>query len=102
MQALQGFFSGNSAPDKEPPASVLSEWNKYATTGSAAQAPAGGSQADRLLASAEEGAASVGTFFSGAFTSVSTGVSGAASSVTGGLSRCATLPLSCRRSGGVW
>lgn len=66
MQSLQTWFSG-SAPDKEPPApsSVLSEWKQYSGTGSsggttAAAAPASANQADRLLASAEEGA-STGT-----------------------------------------
>ena len=65
MQSLQNWFAG-SAPDKEPAsgASVLSEWNKYSSSGGSAggvggpgaAAPASGNQADRLLASAEEGA----------------------------------------------
>ena len=66
MQSLQNWFAG-SAPDKEPAsgASVLSEWNKYSSSGGgggggAGAAPASGNQADRLLASAEEGASTGG------------------------------------------
>lgn len=84
MQSLQNWFAG-SAPDKEPASgpSVLSEWNKYSSgggTGSgAAAAPANGNQADRLLASAEEGTSAVKSFIGSAVGMVSGAASSAVS-----------------------
>ncbi len=73
MQAVAGWFAG-SAPDKEPApgASVLSEWKTY----TAGAPPA--SQSGRLLASAEEGAASLTSLVSGALGSAAGAAAAAA------------------------
>lgn len=81
MQAIQGWFTGR-APDNEPPASVLAEWNKY--SGDATN-QAGTSQSDRLLTSAEEGSSSVSKLLGSSFKAVSSGISGAAASVGTGM-----------------
>lgn len=84
MEALSGWLKG-SVPDKEPAAapSVLSEWRQYSGT----SAPASGSQTDRLLANAEEGASTMGRLVSGALSTVSSAATGAASSVTAGVQK---------------
>jgi hypothetical protein len=82
MEAITGFFKG-TVPDNEPSPSVLSEWQKYSGTSAAAS----GSQTDRLMASAEEGASTVGKLVSGAFSTVAGAATGAASSVTAGVQK---------------
>lgn len=84
MQALQNMFTTSSAPDKEPPPSLLSEWKDYSKGSGSSAAQASTSQSDKLLASAEEGAATVKSFLSSAAAVVSSGVSGVASTA----SRC--------------
>lgn len=88
MQAMATWFGGASAPDKEPsaPTSLASEWKQYSASSSGpSPGKLGTSQSDRLLASAEEGAASVTRLVSGAFGAVAGGVAGAASSVSTGV-----------------
>uniref|UniRef100_A0A1D2AH93 Vesicle transport protein n=1 Tax=Auxenochlorella protothecoides TaxID=3075 RepID=A0A1D2AH93_AUXPR len=75
MQSLRTWFGG-SATDTEPPASVLAEWNAYSATPSSSRAT------DRLLTSAEEGAAGVTKFVTEAVGVFNTRVSGAARDVT--------------------
>lgn len=76
MQSLRTWFSG-SATDTEPPSSVLAEWNAYSG------APGTGTrQTDRLLASAEEGAAGVTRFMTEAVGVLSTNVAGVATGVS--------------------
>ena len=84
MDTLSGWLKG-SVPDNEPAAapSVLSEWRQYSGT----SAPASNSQADRLLASAEEGASTVGKSLSNALSTLTSAASGAAASATSGLQR---------------
>ncbi len=91
MQAFKDLFS-KSSNDAEPSASVLAEWNTYASEEGSGSAP---SQRDRLLGDTtrkmEEGAAAVGKFLGTSFkavsTQVQTGVSGAAASVATGVQR---------------
>lgn len=76
MQSITGWFKG-SAPDNEPPAGVLAEWNSYAGKPST-----GASVSDRLLSSAEEGGSSTfGRVLSSTFSSVANAATGAAASV---------------------
>jgi hypothetical protein len=78
MQGLTGWFTGSSAPDREPTqSSVLSEWNTYAGKPNTS----GTSQTDNLLASAEEGASSISNLVTSALTSVAAAATGAATSV---------------------
>ena len=85
MQSITGWFKG-SAPDNEPPASVLAEWNTYAGKPNTS----GTSQTDNLL-SAEEGASSMGRLVSSTFTSalssVTSAATGAASTVNASVQR---------------
>ena len=77
MESLTTWFSGKTAPDKEPPQSVLSDWKSY-------QANDGKTNSSsKLLSSAEEGAASFSRLASGAFNSVTV----ASSSVVGSVQR---------------
>jgi len=68
METFSGWFSGKTAPDKEPASTLLSDWKSYEsttmTTGSKNQS------ASVLLSSAEEGAASITKIASGALSSV--------------------------------
>lgn len=75
MQAVRGWFGG-TAQDIEPPASVLAEWNAYS------EAPGGARATDRLLSSAEEGAAGMTKLVTQAVGVFNTHVSGAAQNVT--------------------
>jgi hypothetical protein len=83
MNRLKGWIGGPGA--SEPPASVLAEWNAYSANDVAP------TQADRLLASAEEGASAVTKFVGSSFKTVTGGVSGAASSVSSGVQRCVRM-----------
>jgi hypothetical protein len=87
MQSIRNFFGKGN--DSEPSESVLAEWNLYTSD----DVNAGGqSQKDRLLATAEEGAATVSKLLGSSFKAVSSGVtmgvSGAAATVASGVQRC--------------
>lgn len=82
MDAISNWFKG-SVPDNEPSSSVLNEWNKYAGEGGTAK----GSQTDRLLTSAEEGASTVSKLVTGALSTVAGAATGAAASVSSGVQK---------------
>lgn len=69
MASFSGWFSGKTAPDKEPPAetaSVLSDWKSYQSKDAMKS-----SVSSKLLLSAEEGTASMKKLATDAVSSVS-------------------------------
>eukprot|EP00889_Picochlorum_renovo_P001562 jgi/Picre1/28592/NNA_003994.t1 len=69
MASFSGWFSGKTAPDKEPPAetaSVLSDWKSYQSKDAIKSSVSG-----KLLLSAEEGTASMKKLATDAVSSVS-------------------------------
>jgi len=83
MQSFSGWFSGKSVPDNEPSQTVLAQWNTYAGKSGAPN----GSQTDKLLATAEEGASTMGKLVTDAFSSVAAAATGAASTVSSSVQR---------------
>ncbi len=78
MDNLRKFFAPQ--PDTEPPASVLAEWNSYSKAGPSTVHTS--SHADRVVASLEEGQATVSRFVGESFGKINSGVTGMGASVS--------------------